>query len=629
MSTKLHSAVEVGHLRKVRRLLTADGANLVNAGDGLAEETPLHLAARLGKADIAEILLDSGADPQLRCRCPFVNKFDMNNGRGDALHIAAAFGHASVIEVLLAACEPQAPDADGYFRLLDLTAMYGHVEALNLLLERCPMDVSVRSQALCFALEHAQIECARALISSGVDVTTPRRLYRPDGKGIRPLQFALSPYSDPCDDHILKTEEEALELVKLLVEAGADVNANATIAHRFGRYDGCDEVSILSCAAHYKLLKAANFLLASGADLNAKDEKGWTALHVAVASGNPENVRLFLDAGASHQVTWNICTVLDNDNYKFTKKWTALDVIGMCDTRILDLRVSLDWKKYTLIGDYTEVIELLVEDGADIEAKHETRYVGNTLLHSACSIANLSAPAGFKKSEFENGNICMNTTIQRLLPTVAAFVKAGANPNCLNRFHETPLHVLLSGVMNAIETVSGSYKYHHAYNWVEEEEKPSIQLLFQCICRTVRVLASAGADLNYKNLSGRDPLQAMMHAYREHFQFKNDLYLERANEAEDISPQGLPFPPQNELDVIVVELVRCGACSWEVVPEPCFLLESALFDVWKRGNGNELRYLFHKLHYDVQPCLKTGLLVLNRLMPGATEVHMQILAAAL
>ncbi|MGO8926242.1 MAG: ankyrin repeat domain-containing protein, partial [Limisphaerales bacterium] len=52
-------------------------------------QTPLHLAARLGHKDVAELLLASKAD---------VNAKD--NGGQTPLHLAVVFGHKDVAELL-------------------------------------------------------------------------------------------------------------------------------------------------------------------------------------------------------------------------------------------------------------------------------------------------------------------------------------------------------------------------------------------------------------------------------------------------------------------------------------------------------------------------------------------------
>jgi hypothetical protein len=89
------------------------------------------------------------------------------------------------------------------------------------------------------------------------------------------------------------------------------------------------------------------------------------------------------------------------------------------------------------------------------------------------------------------------------------------------------------------------------------------------------------------------------------------------------------FRSQQEIDPIVVELVRCGASSWGVVPNPCFGLEKALVAVWKRGNASELGYLFQKLEPRLKIKVRTCLLLFNRCFPGAPEMQMKIIDLSL
>ena len=95
----MHNAARYGRA-DIARLLLDSGANVKAAGrDG---DTPLHNAVRNGHADIAELLLEGGAD---------VNAVD---GAGNTpLHEAARYGRADMVVLLLGAgadCDAQTRD---------------------------------------------------------------------------------------------------------------------------------------------------------------------------------------------------------------------------------------------------------------------------------------------------------------------------------------------------------------------------------------------------------------------------------------------------------------------------------------------------------------------------------------
>jgi ankyrin repeat protein len=83
-------------------------------------------------------------------------------------------------------------------------------------------------------------------------------------------------------------EPERVELVHLLVNAGADVNARN---HR--------KVTPLHMAARYGLPLVAAALLSHGADPNARDVNQETPLYRAVNLGYDEVARILLDHGAN------------------------------------------------------------------------------------------------------------------------------------------------------------------------------------------------------------------------------------------------------------------------------------------------------------------------------------------
>ena len=77
-------------------------------------------------------------------------------------------------------------------------------------------------------------------------------------------------------------DKRNIELVKLLIASGADVNAN------------------LHWAAYWNRIKVAKLLIDSGADVQAKDENDNdnTPLHVAARWDNIEIAKLLISAGA-------------------------------------------------------------------------------------------------------------------------------------------------------------------------------------------------------------------------------------------------------------------------------------------------------------------------------------------
>jgi ankyrin repeat protein len=79
------------------------------------------------------------------------------------------------------------------------------------------------------------------------------------------------------------------ETVKVLLDAGADVNAQARNAMK---------VRPIHAAAAAAQIDVTRALLERGADVNAKQEEGYTPLHEAAGSGKLDFARLFLDHGA-------------------------------------------------------------------------------------------------------------------------------------------------------------------------------------------------------------------------------------------------------------------------------------------------------------------------------------------
>jgi len=116
--TALHFAVAARQANLVELLL----ANYAYVDALSSSGTPLQVASEMGFADIAELLLDKGADVNAKGKDGFT-----------PLHFAAAYGHADVAQLLIAGkADLRAKDSQGRTPA-DLAAEYKHSEVADLL----------------------------------------------------------------------------------------------------------------------------------------------------------------------------------------------------------------------------------------------------------------------------------------------------------------------------------------------------------------------------------------------------------------------------------------------------------------------------------------------------------------
>lgn len=81
--------------------------------------------------------------------------------------------------------------------------------------------------------------------------------------------------------------------VKLLVAFCTDINDTNLVPTTF-----IEGVTLLHCAASYGYTDIVCILIATGADINAKDKNGWTPLHYSTNNGPIDTVQVLLDGGA-------------------------------------------------------------------------------------------------------------------------------------------------------------------------------------------------------------------------------------------------------------------------------------------------------------------------------------------
>jgi len=347
--TPLSLACTNGNTEIVELLLNA-GADPNGALRG--GETALMTAARTGKLGPVKALLSRRAE---------VNAKDRNGQT--ALMWAAAEGHAGVVRALLAAgADFQTPLSSGFTPLL-LAAREGRIDVVRLLLKAGadvndvtqpqrvpPRGPKAGTSALLLAVENGHFELALALVKDGADpndqrsgcaalhaiswVRKPNRGDSEDGDPppigsgkLTSLEFVKAMVAHGAKVNlpqkkgvpgrgilgrvgatplIAAASTSDVALVRTLLELGADpllANADGTspVMAAAGVGVGAPEEA---AGSEPEALEAIGLLLKLGADVNAVDKNGETAMHGAAYRNHPGVVQLLADSGAKIEV-WN------------------------------------------------------------------------------------------------------------------------------------------------------------------------------------------------------------------------------------------------------------------------------------------------------------------------------------
>jgi ankyrin repeat protein len=401
--TPLCLAVQKGH-EEVVKLLLEHGAK-VDVQDKVGK-TVLHSSVERGHANVVKLLLQCGANVDAQ------DKFGES-----VLHSAVVRGYSVIIEHLLKHC----PDVSNKSNRSALNcAVHGRRELYGEIVENLlqygltvhPEDGS-NCELLHAAVEKGYLKIVQEFLKYGVDVNV---LY---GTGYMPLHVAT-----------LNKQEE---VAKLLITYGADVNArdeagktpifyateNADIKITklllTNKANVKDDPKLLSIAVQNECGEIIEGLLEHGADVNASDGCGRTALHFTALGKGRGLFASHLDSSVRGEIAKLLLSRGANVNAKTKNGLTALHAAAE--------------------KGYVEVVKVLLEYNADVNSKSKDEY-GRTALHFA------------SKGGHEQ--------------IVTVLLEHGSDINIMSKDNLTPLNLALAGI-SLVDVMVGYYDFDDDY----------------------------------------------------------------------------------------------------------------------------------------------------------------------
>jgi ankyrin repeat protein len=277
--TALMWAAADGHAEVVDALLKAGADFRTPLASGF---TPLFFAVREGRIDVASRLIQAGADVNEIMRD---EREDDSNDPINPLILAVENGHFELAVALLKAGANPNDRPDGYTVLHAITWVRKPIRG-----DGNPPPIGSGNLS--------SLDFVRQLVVHGADVNA--RLEKGESERGRFTTTGSTPF-------VLAARASDAPLMKLLLELGTDPklpNADNCPPLLAAAGVGALEDGEEAAGTEDEALEAVRLLLDLGADPNAVDDNGETAMHGAAYQSRPKVVQLLAEGGANINV-WN------------------------------------------------------------------------------------------------------------------------------------------------------------------------------------------------------------------------------------------------------------------------------------------------------------------------------------